>query len=99
MGAATHRSLGAIEAFPMHRRSRSLLLVAAAGVVAAFSGPAEAQPWALGRQGPGLRELFAIDQTGETGWLYGQEDLAGDGLATFRQQEQSIDIRTAYAAS
>src|SRR5688572_269876 len=84
----------------MQRRTRSLLLAAAApGVIAAFAGYAQAQTWPLGRQGPGLRELFAIDRTGESGWLYGQEDLAGDGLATFRQQEQSIDIRTAYAAS
>ncbi len=73
--------------------------LAAAVVIGTLSGRAHAQTWALGAPGPGLRELFAIDQTGETGWLYGQEDLAGDGLTTFRQQEQSIDIRTAYAAS
>jgi Cys-rich repeat protein len=84
----------------MPRRTRPLLLAAAsAGAIAALTGHAQAQTWALGRQGPGLRELFAIDRTGESSWLYGQEDLAGDGLATFRQQEQSIDIRTAYAAS
>jgi Cys-rich repeat protein len=84
----------------MHRRSLSFpLAVAATAVIAAFAERAEAQTWALGQQGPSLRALFAIDRTGESGWLYGQEDLAGDGLATFRQQEQSIDIRTAYAAS
>jgi hypothetical protein len=40
----------------------------------------------------------AVDRTGEPNWLYGAEDIAGDG-ATFMQQEQSVDIRTAYAST
>jgi len=59
---------------------------------------AVAQTWTGGTT-PALPQLFAVDATGETGWLYGQEDLAGDGLDSFKQQEQSIDIRTAYAAT
>lgn len=59
---------------------------------------AGAQTWSSG-QGPALDELFAIDKTGESGWLYGEEDLAGDGLGSFKQQEMSIDIRTAYAST
>jgi MYXO-CTERM domain-containing protein len=47
---------------------------------------------------PLVEELVAVDGTGETNWPYGSEDLAGDG-ATFQQQERSVDIRTAYAAT
>jgi hypothetical protein len=74
------------------------VLVAASAVVL-VPALAHAQTWAGGRQGPALAELFAVDATGEAGWLYGAEDLAGDGVAEFQQQEQSIDIRTAYAAA
>lgn len=63
------------------------------------SAPAAAQTWAGGRTGPALTEVFAIDATGEPGWLYGAEDVAGDGIDVFKQQEQSIDIRTAYATT
>lgn len=73
-----------------------LLIVAA---IVAIPTPASAQTWAGARQAPALTELFAIDATGETGWLYGQEDVAGDGVGSFKQQEQSIDIRTAYAST
>ncbi len=70
-----------------------------AGLLFALTpGIASAQTWAAG-QGPTLPELFAIDKTGETNWIYGAEDLAGDTLAIFQQQEQSIDIRTAYAST
>lgn len=69
------------------------------GCVVSFPAVAGAQTWSGGRQGPRLAELFAIDATGEDNWLYGAEDLAGDGLGTFQQPEQSIDIRTAYAST
>lgn len=48
---------------------------------------------------PSLREIVAIDATGETAWLWGAEDVAGDGLAVFMPQEQSIDVRTGYATT
>lgn len=59
---------------------------------------ASAQTWVDSRTTPILNEIVAVDATGETGWLYGHEDLAGDG-DEFRQQEQSIDIRTVYAST
>jgi len=43
--------------------------------------------------------MVAVDATGEEGWLHGSEDVAGDGLGAFMQQERSIDIRSAYAAT
>ena len=79
-------------------RSRVVAAIAAV-VISAVATPALAQTWAGGRKTPGLGEMFAVDKTGESGWLYGQEDVAGDGLGSFKQQEQSIDIRTAYAAT
>lgn len=63
-----------------------------------LAGTASAQTWAEGRTTPSLAEIVAIDATGEDFWLYGFEDLEGDGQE-FKQQEQSIDIRTAYAAA
>jgi Cys-rich repeat protein len=55
--------------------------------------------WAGGRATPTVREIVAVDSTGEANWPYGAEDIAGDGLGAFLQPEQSIDIRTAYAAT
>lgn len=57
---------------------------------------ASAQTWASNRQGPELTEIVTIDQTGETGWLWGREDVAGDGLGAFEAGEQAIDGRAVY---
>jgi hypothetical protein len=57
---------------------------------------ATAQTWAGERQGPALSEIVTIDETGETAWLWGREDVAGDGLGTFAPAEQAIDARAAY---
>jgi hypothetical protein len=62
-------------------------------------GLAPAQTWEGGRENPSLAEIVAIDETGEDDWPFGSEDVAGDGLDTFQPQEQSIDIRTAYAVA
>jgi hypothetical protein len=62
-------------------------------------GIADAQTWVGTRTTPALTELVTIDATGEPGWLYGAEDVVGDGLNNFKQQEKSIDIRTGYAAT
>jgi len=78
---------------------RCCLLVALGLAIVLTGAPAAAQTWIGGRTAPVLGEIIAIDATGEPGWLYGAEDLAGDGLESFKQQEQSIDIRTAYAAT
>ena len=78
----------------------TILFASLAGAAAALLAalPASAQTGVGGRTAPNLGEIVAIDATGETGWPYGSEDLAGDG-ATFKQPEQSIDVRTAYAAT
>lgn len=70
-------------------------LSALAGLLAPRT--AAAQTWVGMRTTPRLTEAVAIDATGEQSWLYGAEDVLGDGLETFMQQEQSIDVRTAYA--
>jgi len=76
---------------------RALALSAFALVT--WSASAHAQnTWVDNRTTPTLDEIVAVDKTGEPNWLYGFEDLVGDG-ETFAQQEQSIDIRTAYAAA
>jgi hypothetical protein len=61
--------------------------------------PASAQTWAGQRTTPGLRELVAVDQTGEPSWLFGSEDIAGDGTSNFNAAEQAADVRSAYAAT
>lgn len=76
-------------------------LVGVAGLLATWlmSGTALGQSWVGGRSAPTPGQLVAVDETGENGWLYGSEDVAGDGLDEFLQQERSIDIRTGYAAT
>lgn len=72
------------------------------GVGLSLGTPASAQPassWANGRSTPRLRELIALDQTGEPGWLFGSEDVAGDGLTRFEPSEQAIDLRSAYTTT
>jgi hypothetical protein len=61
--------------------------------------PAHAQTWAGERSTPVLRELVAVDPTGEPNWLFGSEDVAGDGPALFNAAEQAADVRSAYAAT
>jgi hypothetical protein len=73
------------------------MLSAALAMMVLATTTASAQTWAAGTT-PRLRQLIAIDRTGEAGWLYGAEDLAGDGV-TFDPQEQSVDLRTVYAAT
>ena len=78
----------------MSRRALVAIGVIAIGAVAST---ARAATWSGGRTTPSLREIVAIDATGESTWPYGQEDVAGDGLGSFTPKEQAIDIRTAYA--
>jgi Cys-rich repeat protein len=59
---------------------------------------AGAATWSSGNT-PTISQIFAIDATGETSWPYGQEDVAGDGLATFAPAEQAMDLRTGYAST
>jgi hypothetical protein len=80
---------------PWTRRGAAALAALATLLI---SASALAQTWTGGRTTPSLAEMFAIDATGEPNWIYGFEDLAGDG-ETFQQQEKNIDIRTAYAST
>ncbi|XXX73812.1 hypothetical protein WMF30_39820 [Sorangium sp. So ce134] len=83
-------------------RGRSLvapLAVGAALAVALVPESSSAQTWTGGRVTPVLDEIVAIDRTGEPRWPYGDEDVAGDGEATFADPERSIDFRTAYAVA
>src|SRR6266568_3128588 len=83
-------------------RSGSMRWLVRAGVAAsilAASSASAGATWINTRTTPRLSEIVAVDATGETGWPYGQEDVAGDGLATFATPEQTVDIRTAYAAT
>lgn len=65
-------------------------------VILASPWSASAQTWAGNRQRPSLREIATVDRTGETGWLWGREDVAGDGLDQFSAEEQAIDVRSVY---
>jgi outer membrane protein OmpA-like peptidoglycan-associated protein len=80
-----------------HAGLRIALLAAGACLVAALPRPALAA-WADERTTPHLRDLVALDRTGEAGWLFGREDVAGDGLGTFGASEQAVDLRSVYAA-
>lgn len=85
----------------MRTVSLSPLIVAgclAASAVGLSASRVAAQTWAGNQSTPELGQLVAVDATGEQDWLFGQEDLAGDG-DTFMAQEQSIDIRTLYATA
>ncbi len=73
-------------------------VAAAVVVLASHPSIAQAATWIAGRTTPNVDELVTVDGTGETLWIYGGEDIAGDGN-TFNPPEPSLDIRTAYATS
>lgn len=81
---------------PRTRRGSRALLIAA---LLTGSSLAQAQTWVGGRTTPNPGEFVAVDRTGEPNWLFGAEDVAGDGLDMFAPAEQAIDLRSAYAAS
>jgi hypothetical protein len=76
-----------------------LLPIAALASVIFTAQRASAQTWAGPRPTPSLRELVAVDRTGEPRWLFGAEDVAGDGPSTFNDAEQAADVRSGYAAT
>ncbi|HVJ21587.1 MAG TPA: hypothetical protein VM686_39555 [Polyangiaceae bacterium] len=77
----------------------ALMLCAAFGATTFGATTAHAQSWIGPRTTPSTRELIAVDRTGEDGWPFGTEDVAADGLGTFGAAEQSVDLRSAYAAT
>jgi OmpA-OmpF porin, OOP family len=78
-------------------RLRRGLLFIACWLGACIPSAALAASWADGRSTPRLLDLIVIDRTGERRWLFGAEDVAGDGLATFSAPERAIDLRSVYA--
>lgn len=72
-------------------------IVAMSCLCAAEAGVAHAQSWSASRTRPLLRQLVSVDGTGESVWPYGGEDLAGDGLQNFADDEAGTDLRTVYA--
>ena len=86
----------------MHLMSKLLnprsLAILAPLALSLLSNTAQAQTWVGNRQGPSLVEILAIDATGEPNWLWGAEDVAGNGN-TFPANEQAIDARTVYVAT
>ncbi len=60
---------------------------------------AQAQTWVDNRPGPALTEILTVDRTGEDDWLWGREDIAGDGLDRFAADEQALDARTVYVTT
>ncbi len=63
----------------------------------ALSSKVSAQTWTSARGWPPLWQIIAIDQSAEPSWPYGPEDVAGDGLGTFQDDEARADLRTLYA--
>jgi len=59
--------------------------------------PLQAQSWSIDRNRPALWEIVSLDATGETGWPYGEEDVADDGFDQFNTEEAGVDLRSVYA--
>jgi hypothetical protein len=70
-----------------------LLLMAAALQPCA----AGAQTWSRKHQRPALFQIIALDASGESGWPFGAEDVAGDGIKQFDPDEAAVDLRSVYA--
>jgi Cys-rich repeat protein len=79
---------------------RDLLRHCSAGALLALvlltTSLSSAQAWSGARTTPSVSELVATDASGQAGWPFGNEDVAGDG-ATFGAAEQSVDVRSVYA--
>jgi hypothetical protein len=59
--------------------------------------PVMAQTWSAARMRPPLWQIDSVDASGEMAWPYGSEDIAGDGLGAFEDDEASADLRSVYA--
>jgi hypothetical protein len=81
------------------RRASAFLLAAIPAALLHLAPPANAQTWVDPRSTPSLRELVAVDASGEEDWPFGAEDVAGDGLGSFEPNEQAVDLRSAYAST
>lgn len=75
------------------------LLALLAALITLHASAGSAQTWSDGHTDPSLVQIVAIDRTGETDFVYGREDVAGDGLGTFSAAEAAADLRTIYASA
>jgi hypothetical protein len=78
-------------------RARAVLALAASMAVLLSAASGAAQTWSGSQEAPLLFQIVGIDRTGEPGFPYGREDVAGDGLATFAEDEAGSDLRSLYA--
>lgn len=72
-------------------------VLAGATLMAASALAQPAPGWEGARTTPGLDEALVLDATGEPGWPFGAEDVAGDGAA-FTAAEAAVDARSVYVA-
>jgi hypothetical protein len=77
---------------------RQLAIVASiVSVAVTYAVTARAQTWSSPRGRPALWQIISVDESGETGWPYGAEDVARDGIDSFDPDEAGADLRTVYA--
>src|SRR5687767_8607530 len=76
---------------------RATFVVATLLSLALPVGRVAAQSWSAPRGRPVLWQISSVDASGEQGWPYGREDVAGDGLDSFESDEAATDLRTVYA--
>lgn len=77
---------------------RNVLLAGVFVLALGHPGALSAQTWEGGATTPLLRDIVAVDATGEDGWPFGSEDVAEDG-PSFGPDEARLDVRSAYAAA
>jgi hypothetical protein len=78
-------------------RTRSCFVLCSLACALAFAQPAAAQTWSLSRERPSLFEIIAVDPISEAHWVYGSEDVSGDGQGTTSDDEAGVDLRSVYA--
>jgi len=76
---------------------RAIFVVATLFALALPAQRGAAQTWSVARARPALWQISSVDATGEQGWPYGSEDVAGDGADSFEADEAGVDLRTLYA--
>jgi OmpA-OmpF porin, OOP family len=69
------------------------------GLSLPLASNASAATWARDGTTPRLLDLTVVDRSGEPRWLFGREDVAGDGLERFEAAERALDLRSAYVAN
>ena len=83
------------------RRTAQLAAAALTAItlLASTASSAAAQTWSERRERPSLFEIVAVDETAQSLWPFGQEDIAKDGVANSMADESAVDLRSVYAAT